>query len=220
MQAEQSEEERRRAIPRAKVMLSASLATESGAVAVRIRNISEFGALIEGYPLPARDKKVTLKRLTLGAQARVAWSRGTSCGLEFDDPVVPANWLDAPPRPPAPGSAGQARVDAIQAAIRSGQPSPAERAKPAAAERPSEADLHRRIGEELAHIQRLVETIGDELAGEPLVVNRHGAALQQFDLAGQVLGHLARVVAAEDKAAAVDAVGIAELRARLTRKKL
>jgi hypothetical protein len=220
MQAEQEEEdERRRACPRAKVMLSASLATDSGTVAVRIRNISEFGALIEGYPLPARDKRVTLKRLALGAAARVAWSRGTSCGLEFDEPVVPACWLDAPPRPPGAVSTGQSRVDAIQAAIRGGV-APVAPPQPAVTERPGDADLDRRIAEELAHIQRLLETIGGELAGEPLVVNRHGAALQQFDLAGQVLAHLARIVAARDKAAAVDAVGMAELRARLTRKKL
>lgn len=201
-------------------MLAASLAGDGGTIAVRIRNISEFGALLEGYPLPPRGQKVMLRRVSLGASARIAWSRGTSCGVEFDQPIVPAKWLDPTARPLPP--TGQARVDAIQAAIRAGS-SIAAFEQPSRKEsrgRPDDQTLEGRIAEEMEHVQRILEVLGEALATDPLVLNRHSAALQQVDLASQLLGQLAKVVGAEDKDAAVAAVAMTELRARLTRRRL
>ena len=47
------------------------------------------------------------------------------------------------------------------------------------------------------------------------VVAEHGLALQAVDIVGQMLGHIANVVRAEDRAAAVDRIGMCELKAKL-----
>jgi hypothetical protein len=53
-----------------------------------------------------------------------------------------------------------------------------------------------------------------------VLVSRHAAQLQSIDLMQQVLGHLSRVVAAGDKAMAVDSITLSELKARLKRQAL
>lgn len=62
--------------------------------------------------------------------------------------------------------------------------------------------------------------LGGVLVGDPILVARHAAALQDIDLIGQTLGHLARIVAAADKPAAAERVTLAELKCRLQRKPL
>ncbi|HEU4877715.1 MAG TPA: hypothetical protein VFT07_07725 [Sphingomicrobium sp.] len=57
--------------------------------------------------------------------------------------------------------------------------------------------------------------MGDELAMNQDVVAEHGVALQAVDIVGQMLGHIANVVRAEDRAAAVDRIGMCELKATL-----
>ena len=60
----------------------------------------------------------------------------------------------------------------------------------------------------------LVE-MGDELAMNDDVVAEHGVALQAVDIVGQMIGHIANVVRADDRDAAVDRIGMCELKARL-----
>jgi hypothetical protein len=48
----------------------------------------------------------------------------------------------------------------------------------------------------MSYVQRLVESIADELIDEPVVVSRHPQALQKFDLVNQILGHLATILTA------------------------
>ena len=58
------------------------------------------------------------------------------------------------------------------------------------------------------------------LAANPMLLNRHIAELQSIDLIKQVIGHIARVVEAEDEARAVERITLQDLRARLQRKAL
>jgi hypothetical protein len=82
----------------------------------------------------------------------------------------------------------------------------------------SRDEMDHRVAEELGTIQRRLEQLGDVLAKEPLLLNRYGTHLQSIDLVMQQLGHLAKVVSSEDKAAAAEQVTLQDLRQRLGRR--
>lgn len=113
---------------------------------------------------------------------------------------------------------GQRRVDAIVAEAKRGawRPRPASPPSPPPAMPPKL--IEQRLAEELEYVQRLLEKTGDQLAGDPAILQSHMRTMQGFDLMGQIVGHIAKVVAAEDKGAAVDAIGMHELRTRLKRQ--
>ena len=77
------------------------------------------------------------------------------------------------------------------------------------------SDLDRLLAQELDHARRMLEEMGDELALDAQVVTEHGLALQAVDIVGQMIGHIANVVRAEDRTAAVEHIGMCELRAKL-----
>ncbi len=58
--------------------------------------------------------------------------------------------------------------------------------------------------------------MGDELALNRDLVAEHGMALQAIDIVGQMLGHIANVVRAEDPDAAIDRIGMCELKTKLS----
>lgn len=118
----------------------------------------------------------------------------------------------------------QQRVDAIQAEIRKEEarkrlfrPPPP---KPEETIAPSPNLIDHRLAEEIQYIRRLVENMGDEFSSDPIVLQRHAQSLQGFDLVAQLLGHVANIVKAADKDAAVGQVGMTDLKGRLTRKPL
>ena len=75
--------------------------------------------------------------------------------------------------------------------------------------------LDQLLAEELDHACRMLEAMGDELALDAAVVTEHGLALQAVDIVGQMIGHIANVVRADDRDAAVDRIGMCELKAKL-----
>jgi hypothetical protein len=75
--------------------------------------------------------------------------------------------------------------------------------------------LDRLHAAELDHARRMLEEMGDELALDHQVVTEHGLALQAVDIVGQMIGHIANVVRADDRDAAVDRIGMCELKAKL-----
>lgn len=122
---------------------------------------------------------------------------------------------------PGVGSEAQRRVDAIVAEAKRGIWRP--EYQPAAAPPPLSMCpklIDKRLSEEIQYVQRLLEMMGDQLSGDAAVLHRHARAMQGFDLMSQILGHLARVVAASDKSSAIDGIGMSELRARLKRQAL
>jgi hypothetical protein len=74
------------------------------------------------------------------------------------------------------------------------------------------------LAQELDYVRRQLDRLGETLAEDPLVLNRHAGALQSFDVIGQILGNLAKVVGSQDKDEAIARVGMQELRTRLARK--
>jgi hypothetical protein len=116
----------------------------------------------------------------------------------------------------------QARVDSIQAAVRSEGPGGRPGLFRPPPERPARSgrEIDLRIAEEVELVARHIEQVGDALVCDPAFVHRHGATLQALDLINQNLRHLASVVAAADKEVAAEAISFEELRRRLTRKSI
>jgi hypothetical protein len=72
------------------------------------------------------------------------------------------------------------------------------------------------LAAELDHARDLLVMMGDELALNRDLVAEHGMALQAIDIVGQMLGHIANVVRAEDPEAAIDRIGMCELKTKLS----
>ncbi len=219
--ADELQRERRKPKHRSNVMLAATILVRGLSAHVRIRNLSETGALVEGSAIPEVGTKLTLCRNQFEAEASVVWAKQGRCGLQFDAPVVVTDWVVSQTARPCTGmTPAQQRIDQIQADIRAGIAPPPEAAAPVAASAAAEREgvLPQRLAEEIAYVQRLIESVGDELIGEPLIVHRHAGALQKFDAVDQILGHLAAVLKAGDRVRAVEAVGMEELRSRLLRR--
>lgn len=72
------------------------------------------------------------------------------------------------------------------------------------------------LAAELDHARDMLVMMGDELAMSPDIVAEHGMALQAVDIVGQILGHIASVVRAEDPHRAIEGIGMCELRTKLS----
>ena len=72
------------------------------------------------------------------------------------------------------------------------------------------------LAAELDHARDMLVMMGDELAMSPEIVAEHGMALQAVDIVGQMLGHIANVVRAEDAREAIDRIGMCELKTKLS----
>lgn len=189
---------------------------ESGGVEspVRIRDLSVSGARLEGPAFPPVGSRLTLRRQEVRIEGTVRWIAGPRCGLAFDGQVSVQDWVSG--KSSGSPAFAQAEVDRLQAAVRSGTAP----AAPAAAQCFDRSGLDTRLAQEIAYVQRLLEAVSAELVRDANIVARHGRALQGFDLADQILGHLAAVMRADDREAAIRAIGMEELRARLLRKAL
>ena len=202
---------------RKNLLLSATIEAGALKAPVRIRNLSESGAMIDGAALPEVGTALTLRRLEVEIGAVAVWRASGRCGIRFDGKASVDEWVSGVRRPHGAEERSQARVDEIQAAIRSGGSSPAPE-NPTSAGPIDAGRLNDRIVEEIAYVRRLLDAVGDELTDDPIILQRHGRALQNFDSACQILGHLGAILGSGDRSAAVDAVVMQELRARLLRK--
>ena len=72
------------------------------------------------------------------------------------------------------------------------------------------------LAAELDHARDMLVMMGDELAMSQELVAEHGMALQAIDIVGQMLGHIANVVRAEDQQVAIDRIGMCELKTKLS----
>lgn len=182
--------------------------------AVRIKNLSETGALLEGAALPRVGEHLTLRRLDLEIGGVVVWQANARCGVRFEGSISVAGWRRGTWIPQL-ATSDQARVDQIQASVRAGQVvSPAAntlKSDPATLGTSSNITIAR----ELTALQKLLDDMGEQLSDDVAVLKTHGVTLQKFDVASQILGHLANVLSSGDRSSAIDAIGMNELRSRL-----
>ena len=83
---------------------------------------------------------------------------------------------------------------------------------------PTEDELRLRLGEELDYVRRMLDSLGDQLSCDPILLRRHATSLQSLDIVGQILGHVGAVIRSSDPGSAVGGIGMGDLKARLTRR--
>ena len=83
---------------RSHVLMAASIEADGVAVAVKLRNLSSEGALIEGDQLPAVGSVVTFRKKELNLAGHVAWATAGRAGIAFDAKLDPAAVLRHVPR--------------------------------------------------------------------------------------------------------------------------
>lgn len=200
--------EAKRTTPRTNLFLMATLAVDGAASAVRVRNLSASGALIESEQLPPGGTIIVLRRGTLAAEGEVMWRADRRAGLRFARPVDLSKWMPH-------GGQGPARVDRVNSETRA-ELAARKKAEldPVARDR---ARLHERIAEELALVARRLEGLGHDLSGDPAMVVRHAARLQEIDVSVLTLVHIGRLLTAPDPTEALRTIGMADLRRRLDR---
>jgi hypothetical protein len=173
--------------PRTNTMLAAALEFDGERHPVFVRNLSVTGASVEGRVLPLAGDRVVLYRDQHRVPATVIWSQGNRCGLSFSAQVT----LDAMIKRPKPGGANtphQARIDAIQRALRENRPMPSFEETESVV---GAAAVGKRLGDEIGYAQRLIETVNDTLSGDAYVLSRYAVILQQIDEAEQLLRKMA-----------------------------
>lgn len=213
-----SEEVPRRVAPSApgkNVMLAATISAGVVSTPVRICNLSEEEAMIDGSTLPAVGTALLLRRLNMSTFATVIWNHDGRCGLRLKRRISVSDWEAGGSAPADSARQGQSRVDQLLAAIRSGTALPVETETPL----PSPADaaaVEQNIATELVRVKRMLDEVSEELTDDVEVLMRHERAMQSFDIAAMIVEELARVMAAHDRGKAVDAVQMHDLRSRLS----
>lgn len=81
------------------MLLAASIEVCGGSLAVKLRNLSEQGALIQGDRLPVEGSEVLFRRNDLTVSGRIAWVDGIYAGISFAAPLAPQDVLRNIPQP-------------------------------------------------------------------------------------------------------------------------
>ena len=84
---------------RSPVLLAASVEVAGVVTPVKLRNLSEEGALVEGDRLPLEGSTTFFERNDLRIKSRVAWVHGTLAGLAFARPLAKEQVLRNIPSP-------------------------------------------------------------------------------------------------------------------------
>jgi hypothetical protein len=157
---------------RSNVFLTATLSGAAGQLAVRIRNISPHGALIQGSSLPSPGSKIRLTRGRLAVAGDLAWEGSGHAGLNFDSEIVVADWVRRA------GHEGQQRVDQILAALQTSDSVP-------------EALQTRKESSSLAAVSATLDALCERLANQPNMSLEVGEELIKLDAIAQLLRELA-----------------------------
>ena len=84
---------------RSNVLLAASIEASGASHAVKLRNLSSEGALIEGDDLPLEGSEVLFRRNELSVASRIAWVHDKQAGVAFKRPIPQEDVLRNIPKP-------------------------------------------------------------------------------------------------------------------------
>jgi hypothetical protein len=96
---DQSNVSQNRRSRRSPVLLAASVEVAGAPQAVKLRNLSEDGALIEGERLPLEGTTTFFQRNDLRLKGRVVWVHGRFAGIAFARKLKPEEVLRYVPQP-------------------------------------------------------------------------------------------------------------------------
>jgi hypothetical protein len=100
---------------RSNVFLTANLRADAGSFVVRVRNISERGAMVDGIELPTKGSAVRFDRASLSIGGTVVWHAGNVRGIRFDTEIDVEQWVKRI------GHVGQQSVDRAVQALKAGR---------------------------------------------------------------------------------------------------
>lgn len=72
---------------RSPVLLTATIYVSGSPISVKLRNLSEQGALIESDRLPQEGTRTTFERKETRLDGRLVWVQGNYAGIAFDTPL-------------------------------------------------------------------------------------------------------------------------------------
>lgn len=208
--ADQFQRDSRSLQRRSKVMLTAVLVDGIDWVDVRVRDLSRSGALLEGEINIPAGRTVEIRRNEQAVSGEVVWCRSNRCGVKFASKIVIEDWAGASLPAATERPAGEAPDASTPSVIPSWL-----RAQPAAES--LEDQLPRRIGEEIAFVQRLIDMVASDIGSNPLVAHRHSQSLQSCRLARKLLGELAQILTSDDRVSAAERIPTENLKKRLLR---
>ena len=84
---------------RSPVLLAATVEVDGAPVTVKLRNLSEQGALIEADRLPQEGAETYFQRNELRLKSRIVWVHGKYAGVAFDTPLKREEVLRQIPAP-------------------------------------------------------------------------------------------------------------------------
>ena len=189
---------------RASIYIAAALYCDGSPSPVKIRNISATGALLEGAVIPSVGALVQLVRGELIVHGLVAWTSDCRCGLKFSGCIDVQQWRAVR------CNSEQQRVDEVVRLVKAGAvPLPV---PPLSQHRPQERhDPGAELSGDLQRASQLLDNLGGVLAGDVDIIERHGPALQNLDIAMQVIAVVESIIAGRSDFE-VDGVKLAGLR--------
>ncbi|MEO5577926.1 MAG: PilZ domain-containing protein [Sphingomicrobium sp.] len=107
---------------RSHVLMAASIEADGVTVAVKLRNLSPEGALVEGVQLPAVGSMVIFHKKELNLAGHIAWVTADRAGIAFDQKLDPEAVMRHVPR-----SKPLAKLDFRRPRIKAGDLSMGER---------------------------------------------------------------------------------------------
>lgn len=160
----------------------ATVYSAAGSTAVKVRDLSPNGALIEGNSIPAPPTTVRLCRGSLEIAGELVWCSAGRAGIKFNSAILVLDWL-----PRALAKSHQQRTDeAVQAAKLARQ------AHPISPANPDVRRFDRMSACDLRELKDALESLAEDLAADPAIIERHLAKLQTLDLVVQALCSVAR----------------------------
>lgn len=81
------------------MLLSAAIEVGAATIPVKLRNLSEQGALVEAGQLPVENSEIVFCRNDLRVQGRVAWVNNKQAGIAFAEPLSTQDVLRNVPQP-------------------------------------------------------------------------------------------------------------------------
>lgn len=159
---------------------------------VKVRNMSQNGAMIDSPLSPPPGTKVELLRGSLRAQGTVIWTSNNRCGLRFSSDLALDEWRAAPHK------AEQHRVDDIVALVKAGA-FPLAPTDHEPGTRPSDEahKSHEQLAEYLGDVVSLMQDLEDDLASSEETLGRHAGKLQNLDIAMQMVRAIAQEITGE-----------------------
>lgn len=188
---------------RRRTMLMAQMQVGASQIDVRVRNLSQTGALVETKSPLKVGMQVLLRRADAEVAAVIARVQPASAGLCFEEPLDEQTFDVL--------STGKSAPKSIP-------PMPPEDEAALSSPSAGNAALEAQIARELRYAQALLDHLSEPLLNDFMLVSQYSRNLQEIDRVRQLLGHLAEILGAVDKSAAIDKIGMFELRCRLQGK--